>query len=112
MVAAPAPAADPFHSFNNNASFSPAFQGNDSRNGGVLLGDLLTPEQASLVNQDATQTDLLTDSDTKDLSSSLARAAKSLGRASADYFCFSFLYQVEIRVNFTVMQSFKPRPVI
>ena len=80
MAAAAQPVSDPFHPQNNNAAFSPVFQGNDSpQNGDILLGGLLTPEPAAGVIQERRQPDLLDNNDTKDLSSSLARAAKSLG---------------------------------
>lgn len=69
---------NPFTTTTNNNSFNPVFQGNASQNGDVLLGDLLTPERVGGPNQEMKPT-ASNDNDTKDLSSSLARAAKSLG---------------------------------
>ena len=83
VPAAAAPTSNPFHSVNNNASFSPVFQNADSQNGSAFLGDLLTPEPATGLSQEVQEQDLFETNDTKDLSSSLARAAKSLGMASS-----------------------------
>jgi len=78
LPAAAAPASNPFHPVNDNASFSPVFQNSDAQNGSAFLGDLLTPEPANGSSQEVNQQDLFETNDTKDLSSSLARAAKSL----------------------------------
>lgn len=72
---------NPFNSVTNNNSFSPVFQGSHPQSSDVLLGDLLTPVPVGGVQQDARQVELLNSDDTKDLSSSLARAAKSLGNS-------------------------------
>ena len=75
--------SNPFNTTNNNTGFAPAFQATSGQNGDTLLGDLLTPEPAAGAQPMSQQTQPLNDSDTKDLSSSLARAAKSLGMAMA-----------------------------
>ena len=83
VPAAAAPISNPFHPVSDNASFSPVFQNSDAQNGSAFLGDLLTPEPANGSSQEVNQQDLFETNDTKDLSSSLARAAKSLGMASS-----------------------------
>lgn len=69
---------NPFNT-NNNSSFSPVFQ-NSGQNGNVLLDDFLTPEPVGGVSQQQQQQSMQTsdDVDPGDLSSSLARAARSL----------------------------------
>ena len=93
MAAAAPPVTDLFHPSNNNASFSPVFQGNASpQNGDTFLGDLLTPEPVAGTIQERQQADYLDDNDTKDLSSSLARVAKSLGMAASSFIFIMLLY--------------------
>ena len=78
---------NPFNTMNNNTSFTPAFQ-DSGHNGDVLLADLLTPEPIGGAPQPTQQQQQsLTDADTKDLSSVLAKAARSLGMT----FCQSSL---------------------
>ncbi len=74
---------NPFNT-NNNTNFTPVFE-SSGQNGGadVLLGDLLTPEPIGGVQQPPQQQQLSTDDvDSGDLSSSLARAARSLGNTN------------------------------